>query len=78
MVAVTYGGARVAAPAEAGTKAAKTGKGFFARLFDSIAVTQMKRAELELARHRHLLPPDFELQSLYSTRSEDRQPFGGW
>ena len=78
MVAVTYGGARVAAPADAETKATKTGKGFFARLFDSLAVTQMKRAELELARHRHLLPPDFELQRQHWSRSEDREPFGGW
>jgi hypothetical protein len=68
MVAVTYGGARVAAPANAETK---TGKGILARVFDAIAETQMKRARRELALHRHLLPIDFKF------RRED-EPFGGW
>jgi hypothetical protein len=77
MVAITYGGARVAAPA-GGAAGAKTGKGFFTRVFDAICHSQMIRAERELARHRHLLPPDFELNTtrLWS-RSED-EPFGGW
>jgi len=73
MVAVTYGVGRVTAPA-----AAKTGKGIFARVLDAIAESQMKRAERELNRYRHLLPPDFALQrdGLWP-RSED-EPFGGW
>jgi len=73
MVATTFGGARVADVAR--PKAVKTGKGFFSRLFDAVADTQMKRAEREIALHRHLLPDGFELQG--KLRSED-QPFGGW
>ncbi len=65
MVAVTYGVARVAAPAVADTKAGKRSKSFFARVFDAIADSQMKRAERELARHRHLLPHDFELTARF-------------
>lgn len=76
MVAATYGGARVADVA--GIKAVKKGKGFFARLFDAIADTQMKRAERELALHRHLLPDGFELQRMQRSRSEEQEPFGGW
>ena len=68
MVAVTYGGARVAAPAVAETK---TGKGFWARVFDAIAETQMNRARRELALHRHLLPRDFKFTA-------ENEPFGGW
>ncbi|MFZ0846218.1 MAG: hypothetical protein WAM62_10530 [Pseudolabrys sp.] len=68
MVAVTYGGARVAAPAVSETK---PGKGIWARVFDAIAETQMKRARRELALHRHLLPRDFKL-------TVEDEPFGGW
>jgi hypothetical protein len=79
MVAVTYGVARVAAPAVADTKAAKKGKGFFARVFDAIAASQMRRVERDLARYRHLLPHDFTLpQDKLKSRSEDQLPFGGW
>jgi len=67
MVAVTYGGARVAAPAVSETK---PGKGILARVFDAIAETQMKRAQRELALHRHLMPHDFEFR-----RGDG--PFGG-
>jgi hypothetical protein len=74
MVATTYGGAGVADVAR--PKAVKKGKGFFARLFDAVAETQMKRAERELALHRHLLPDGFELQG--KLRSEEQEPFGGW
>ena len=78
MVAVTYSGARVAAPSakiagKTDTKAATNGKGFFTRVYDAITRSQMIRAERELARYRHLLPPDFDLR-----RDEDQLPFGGW
>ena len=76
MVAATYGGVRVADVA--GTKTAKKGKGFFARLFDAIADAQMKRAEREIALHRHLLPDGFQLQRIQRSRSEEPEPFGGW
>ena len=82
MVAVTYGVARVArvaAPAVADTKVANKGKGFFARVFDAIAASQMKRVERELASYRHLLPHDSPLrQGKAGSRSEDQLPFGGW
>jgi high-affinity K+ transport system ATPase subunit B len=78
MVAITYGGARVAAPAVAGTKPAKKGKSFLARMFDAVADAQMKRAERELALHRHLLPHDFVLQRSLWSRNDDQEPFGGW
>jgi len=72
MVAVTYGVARVADHAAAETKPGKTRKNIFVRVFDAIADSQMKRAERDLARYRHLLPPNFKL-----TRHKD-EPFGGW
>ncbi len=78
MVAVTYGVARVAAPAVAGAKTGKTSKGFFARVFDAIADSQMKRAEREIARYRHLLPHDYELNRDLWSPSGDKLPFGGW
>ncbi|MSO66501.1 MAG: hypothetical protein EXR03_01785 [Pseudolabrys sp.] len=77
MVAVTFGFARVAARAVAGTKTGKKGKSFFARVYDAIIESQMKRAERDIALYRHLLPPDFEMPK-YRSRSEDRTPFGGW
>jgi hypothetical protein len=73
MVAVTFGVARVAAPATAEAKTTGTkARSIFARVFDAITASQMKRAEREIARYRHLLPPDFKL-----TRRTD-EPFGGW
>jgi hypothetical protein len=78
MVAVTYSGARAAAPSakiagKTGNKAAAKGKSFFSRVYDAIAHSQMIRAERELARYRHLLPADFKLW-----RDEDQSPSGGW
>ena len=84
MVAVTFGGARVAAPAIAGakpaTESAKQGKGFFMRLFNAICDAQMKKAEYHLAQHRHLLPPDFRLERKAWSRmpGKEDEPFGGW
>jgi hypothetical protein len=78
MVAVTFGGSRIAIPAVAEVKPAKKGRGFFARLFNAICDAQMKRAERELALHRHLLPYDFKLDRTNWLRSEDQAPLGGW
>jgi hypothetical protein len=80
MVAVTFGGARVAAPSAVGVKPAKKGQSFLARVYDAICEAQMKRAERELALHRHMLPPDFKLERSdwsRTSRKED-EPFGGW
>jgi hypothetical protein len=82
MVATTYDGARVAGLAGAkisgkiAGKPAKKGRGFFTRLLDAFITAQMKRAERELALHRHLLPDDFEFQG--RLRRDDQVPFGGW
>jgi hypothetical protein len=80
MVAVTFGGARVAAPSAVGVKPAKKGPSFLARVYHAICEAQMKRAERELALHRHMLPPDFKLERSdwsRTSRKED-EPFGGW
>jgi hypothetical protein len=82
MVAVTYGGGRTAAPTAAAAKAkSKTGtkgKNIFARVIDAIAYTQMKRAEREIARHRHLLPKDYDANGGLRFASKETLPFGGW
>jgi hypothetical protein len=78
MVAVTYGTARVAAPAAAEAVVKKAGKGFFARMVDAIEQAQWKRAERDLARYRHLLPLDHELHGgKLVPRNQDELPFGG-
>jgi hypothetical protein len=78
MVAVTYGVARAAKLAAADIKAGKKGKGFFMRVIDAIAYSQMKRAERELARYRHQLPHDFELTRDLWSPAGDKSPHGGW
>jgi hypothetical protein len=78
MVAVTYGVARVAAPAAAGAKTGKVRRGIFMRVIDAIAYSQMKRAERELARYRHLLPHDHELNRDLWSLTGDKLPYGGW
>ena len=64
MSAVTYG---VATPAVADIATASKSKGFFTIVYEAIAASQMKRAERELARYRHLMAQE----------NED-EPFGGW
>ena len=76
MVAVTYGSARGATAGRVKAKSANKSRAkapnFFARLFDAVTRSQMIRAEREIARHRHLLAPDFK----FSRRTDE--PFGGW
>jgi len=74
MVAVTYGSARVAAPASTEAKAAATTPGFFSRFLAALERSQLARAERDLARYSHLLPRDHELRA--GTKNE--LPFGGW
>jgi hypothetical protein len=50
MVDITYGAGGVAAPDIAAGKIGKKRKGFFARVLDAIAYSQIKRAERELSR----------------------------
>jgi hypothetical protein len=82
MVAVTYGSARGATSkaksGKTGATTGKKGKGIFARVFDAIAESQMKRAERELALYRHLLPDDFRLDPMNWSGKDNRTPFGGW
>jgi hypothetical protein len=79
MVAVTFGVARVAAPAAAETKSGKTRKSFFSRVFDAIAESQMKRAQRELALYRHLLPYSFDERGNRLAKTDSsNMPFGGW
>ena len=75
MADITYGAGGVAAPDVA---AAKIGKGFFVRVLDAIAYSQMKRAERELSRYRDLLPADFVLRRSLRAGEEKKTPFRGW
>ena len=75
MVAVTYG---VAGTAVADTSSTKKSKGFFTIVLEAIAESQMKRAERELDRYRHLLPHDFALQRDRLRAQSEDEPFGGW
>lgn len=81
MVAVTLGtdlGAGRLATAEAGSAPAVRRKSFLARLYEGVVRSQTLRAEREILRYRHLLPPDFKLhRDLWSGR-EEKLPFGGW
>jgi len=81
MVAVTLGtdlGSGRLAAAETDVASPVRRKGFLARFYEAIIQSQMLRAEREIARHRHLLPPDFKLhRDLWSGR-EEKLPFGGW
>jgi hypothetical protein len=81
MVAVTLGrelGAGRLASADAGVAPVTPRKSSFVRMFDAITRSQMMRAEREILRYRHLLPPDFKLhRDLWSGR-EEKLPFGGW
>ena len=78
MADITYGAGGVAAPAVAAGKISKKRKGFFARVLDAIAYSQIKRAERELSRYRDLLPPDFVLRRSLNTNVAKKTPFGGW
>ena len=77
MADITYGAGGVAAPDIAAGKIGKKRKGFFARVLDAIAYSQIKRAERELSRYRDLLPPDFVLRRSLRTGEEKKPPFGG-
>lgn len=80
MAATTYHGAGLAIPADtAGSKTkgatSKSGtKGFWARFYNALADSQMRRAERELAHYGYVLPRDF---ARTQARRED-EPFGGW
>ena len=77
MVAVTYGAGRAVVRDVAAAKAGKTDKSIFVRVFDAIAYSQMKRAEREIARYRHLMPHDFDFNGDLRFTREEKWPIGG-
>ena len=53
-------------------------KTWLRRLFVALAEARMREAEREIARHRHLLPPELEISgNRLTARNEDELPFGG-
>ena len=73
MVAVTYHRG-LDKPA---TAPARQRKSIFARILNALLESQLRRAEREIALHRHLLPHDLEqFGDTLSPRSEDALPFG--
>jgi len=74
MVAVTYGTRRVSSASDSDATPAK--KGFFARMFDAMAASQLAHAERDIARYRHLLPDDHELRDGQLVAKEPAQR--GW
>jgi hypothetical protein len=50
--------------------------GLLARFFAAVQASRMRSARAEIARHRHLLPDEFELAgNRLDARSESRLPF---
>ena len=51
--------------------------GFFARLFEGMMEARMRRAMLEIERHRHLVPEDLLKKTGYTATVNDdgRLPF---
>ena len=78
MAAITYGTALTGKAANAAkpAKKTKTEKGFWARFYARLVETQMRRAELEVRRHVHLLPADYEVAGTkISYKNEHLLPF---
>jgi hypothetical protein len=51
-------------------------RGWFARALAALHESRMRAAEQVIARHRHLLPADFELAgNRLTARSENQLPF---
>jgi len=72
MSVLTYDTAHVSPIASAEPKR----KGFWRSLLDAMIESRMRHAELEIARHLHLLPRELEKAGWkVSERSEDSLPF---
>jgi len=53
-------------------------RSLLARLFAAVQESRMRTARAEIARHRHLLPAEFELAgNRLDARSEQQLPFIG-
>ena len=60
------------------TRVMRPRKSWLRRLFTALAEARMREAEREIARHRHLLPPELEISgNRLTARNEDQLPFGG-
>lgn len=56
--------------------ARRSRRSWFARFIAALQESRMRTARAELARHRHLLPAEFELAgNRLNARSEDQLPF---
>ena len=80
-MAITYptAGSRVDYSPFPANKTAKPRRSWLRRAFVALAEARMREAEREIARHRHLLPPELEISGNRLTRrNEDNLPFGGW
>jgi hypothetical protein len=56
--------------------ARRSRRSWFARFIAALQESRMRSARAEIARHRHLLPAEFELSgNRLSVRNEDQLPF---
>ena len=56
--------------------ARRSRRSWFARFIAALHDSRMRTARAEIARHRHLLPADFELVgNRLNARNEDQLPF---
>lgn len=56
--------------------ARRSRRSWFARFIVALQESRMRTARAELARHRHLLPAEFELAgNRLNARNEDQLPF---
>ena len=56
--------------------ARRSRRSWFARFIAALHDSRMRSARAEIARHRHLLPADFELVgNRLNARNEDQLPF---
>lgn len=78
MVALTFGVSRFLSSAKADATRVNSSRSFFVRLLDAVAESQMKRAQRDIVRYRHLLPLDHPLRDTMVPRQESELPFGGW
>ena len=59
------------------TKTQPAGSGWLRRFFAALMEARMRQAEREVARYRHLLPPELEISGdRLTARNEDELPFG--
>ena len=78
MVAVTYGVARVAAPDVAAGKIGKKRKGFFARVFDAIAVFADETGGARTLALSRSAAARFRAAPQPEDAAKKKTPFGGW